>query len=73
MKPGPFKCGDRVTTSGFAGRIIRQYSEGMYEVRLESGLCCVPTEDIRVATVDHTGDYDDIGSVRPFRHQGAQS
>lgn len=37
---------EKVTTSGFAGRVVRMYSEGMVEVRLESGMVCVAVEDV---------------------------
>lgn len=37
--------GDRVTTSGYPGTVIRRYSAGMVEVRLASGVCCVPDGD----------------------------
>lgn len=46
-KLGPFKPGQKVTTSGFPGRIVRMYSPGMVEVRLASGVCCVPVEDVK--------------------------
>lgn len=39
--------GQKVTTSGFPGVIVRQYSPGMYEVRLASGLVCVDISDIK--------------------------
>ena len=41
-----FAPGDHVTTSGFAGVIVREYSCRMYEVRLASGLVCVDMSDI---------------------------
>lgn len=41
-----FFPGQHVTTSGFPGRVIRMYSAGMVEVRLASGVCCVPAEDV---------------------------
>jgi hypothetical protein len=42
----------KVTTSGFEGRIVRQYSGDMYEVQLASGVVCVDRHDIVV--VDDT-------------------
>jgi hypothetical protein len=41
-----FKDGQKVSTSGFLGTVVRMYSEGMVEVRLESGLVCVPVGDV---------------------------
>jgi hypothetical protein len=41
-----FKAGQKVTTSGFPGIVVRMYSEGMVEVRLGSGLVCVPVGDV---------------------------
>lgn len=42
-----FAIGQKVTTSGFEGHIVRKYSEGMYEVRLRSGVVCVAECDIK--------------------------
>ena len=41
-----FQAGQQVTTSGFAGRVIRMYSAGMVEVRLASGVVSVPVGDV---------------------------
>lgn len=49
MNAAKFTVGQKVTTSGFPGIIVRQYSESMYEVRLGSGLVCVDASDIKVA------------------------
>lgn len=48
-----FVYGQRVTTSGFPGTIERSYSKGMVEVRLPSGLVCVPVEDVEPAEDEH--------------------
>jgi len=40
------KAGQKVTTSGFAGTIVRQYCDGMWEVRLNRGIVCVSESDI---------------------------
>ena len=42
-----FKTGEKVIVNGYEGRIFRYYSEGMVEVRLESGLVCVPEHEIK--------------------------
>ena len=44
-----FTVGQKVTTSGFPGTIIRQYSHGMYEIRLARGCVCVDASDIKAA------------------------
>lgn len=44
-----FKVGQNVTTSGFAGTIVREYCEGMWEVRLNRGIVCVSESDIIAA------------------------
>jgi preprotein translocase subunit YajC len=44
-----FQAGQHVTTSGFAGRVIRMYSPGMVEIRLGSGVVCVPVGDVIAA------------------------
>jgi hypothetical protein len=41
-----FKVGQKVTTSGFAGTIVREYCDGMWEVRLNRGTVCVSQSDI---------------------------
>lgn len=43
-----FEAGDRVTYSGFAGTVVKfcDWSASMYEVRLASGLVCVPASDL---------------------------
>jgi hypothetical protein len=46
-----FKPNQPVMTSGFAGSVVRMYSEGMVEVRLASGICCVPVGDVRVLRI----------------------
>lgn len=39
--------GTAVSTSGYPGRIVRQYSDtGTFEVRLASGVCAVDVSDI---------------------------
>lgn len=38
----PFVPGQTVTCNGYPGTVVRLYSEGMVEVRLQSGLVCVP-------------------------------
>lgn len=45
--PKHFAKGQPVTTSGFPGTIVRHYSEGMWEVRLASGVVCVSGADIK--------------------------
>ena len=47
-----FTTGQQVTTSGYPGTIIRQYSGAMLEVRLASGMCCVDACDIRAIDDD---------------------
>lgn len=43
-----FKPGDKVTfNGGFHGTVIRMYSEGMVEIRGESGSVCIPVEDAK--------------------------
>ncbi len=46
-----FKPGQPVTTSGYPGTVVRMYSEGMVEVRLASGVCCVPVRDVLVLRI----------------------
>lgn len=41
-----YKQGDRVTSSGFDGVIVRHYEGSMYEVRLPGGVCCIDKADI---------------------------
>ena len=41
-----FEAGESVMCNGYPGTIIRQYSENMYEVRLNSGDLCVDACDI---------------------------
>lgn len=43
-----FTPGQKVTTSGFAGTVIRMYSEGMVEIKLPRGGVCVAVEDVVV-------------------------
>ena len=50
--PAAFERGDQVMCNGFAGVVMRQYSAGMFEVRLASGLVCVPTCDIALMPTD---------------------
>ena len=33
------------TTSGYEATIVRHYYEGMYEVRVPGGVCCIPACD----------------------------
>jgi hypothetical protein len=42
-----YKQGDRITSSGFEGVIVRHYHGSMYEIRLPGGVCCVDQADIR--------------------------
>ena len=42
-----YQPGDRVTANGYEGRIIREYSCRMYEVRLASGDICIDVCDIQ--------------------------
>lgn len=52
MKKQALKPGQRVTSSGFVGAVVRLYSDGptesarMYEVRLPGGLVCVCGSDL---------------------------
>ena len=46
FNPEFFKCGDKVTYSGFSGTVVRHYSEGMWEVRLPGGIACVTGADL---------------------------
>ena len=48
-KQTKFQAGQQVTTSGFPGSVVRYYTEGMIEVRLQSGLVCVPERDVVAA------------------------
>jgi hypothetical protein len=41
-----YKQGDKVFCNGFNGTIVREYSQGMYEVRLPGGLGCIDSSDI---------------------------
>ena len=70
-----FKPGQKVTTSGYPGVIVRQYSEGMYEVRLARGLVTVPAEDIK-ADDDAKADADigamDLKEFAALCHKHAQ-
>lgn len=49
MNTATFQTGQKVTTSGFKGVVVRMYSAGMVEVRLASGLVCVPASDVVAA------------------------
>lgn len=42
-----FTVGQRVTMAGYPGVIVRKYSEGMYEVRLKSGVGVYPKGDLK--------------------------
>lgn len=42
-----WKQGTKVTANGYDGAIVRQYSEGMWEVRLPGGVACIPDCDIQ--------------------------
>ena len=46
FNPTFFSVGQRVTTSGFPGAIVRHYCDGMWEVRLARGVVCVSGADI---------------------------
>jgi len=46
FNPEFFKRGEKVTYSGFPGTVVRHYSEGMWEVRLSSGIACVTGADL---------------------------
>lgn len=51
------KVGQPVTTSGFAGTVVRlcEWSTSMVEVRLASGVCCVDAGDVKpIQPPDHT-------------------
>lgn len=37
-----FKPGDPIIGNGYKGTVVRMYSEGMVEVRLPGGTCCIP-------------------------------
>ena len=42
------KPGFKVYANGdYPGVVVREYSEGMVEVRLPGGLTCIPKEDAR--------------------------
>ncbi len=51
MKPA-YHQGDKVICNGYLGTLIRQYSENMYEVRLNAGLVCVDVSAIKPITKD---------------------
>lgn len=38
--------GTKVLKSGYEGSIIREYMDGMYEVRLRSGVVVVPVSEL---------------------------
>lgn len=44
-----WKQGDKVTSIGYAGTIVRHYHNGMFEVRLPGGVACVGHTDIQGA------------------------
>jgi len=44
-----FKAGQRITYAGFAGVVVRHYSDGMWEVRLPGGVTCVSGAHILAA------------------------
>lgn len=50
MNQKSFKIGDKVTTSGYPGTVVRHYSGAMYEVRLARGVVCVDACDIEPIT-----------------------
>ena len=57
--PAKLNPGDKVTTSGYEAVVVRQYSEGMYELRLRSGVVCVDIGDIASRhTPGCSGDCD---------------
>lgn len=41
-----FTNGQKVTTSGYPGTVVRMYSADMVEVQLAAGLVCVPVADV---------------------------
>jgi hypothetical protein len=41
--------GDQIQYSGFQGSIVRHYHNGMFEIRLASGIACVDHSDIKSA------------------------
>ena len=42
--------GDKVKCNGYPGVVVREYSDNMYEVRLNSGLVCVDVSDVSLIT-----------------------
>lgn len=49
--------GQTGTTSGYPAKVIRRYSEGMYEVRVPGGLVCIPAEDFVPDEADPVQDF----------------
>jgi hypothetical protein len=41
-----FAPGDRISFSGFHGSVLGHYRNGMYEIRIQSGVSCVSGSDL---------------------------
>lgn len=62
-----FVRGDRISYSGFHGSVLGHYCNGMYEIRIQSGVSCVsgsdlvrlpdPAADLPPANLGHDSDY----------------
>ena len=46
--PNAFSVGQKVNYSGFEALIIKYYGDGMWEIRLKSGVACVSGSDLLV-------------------------
>ena len=46
IKRHDYPQGAKIRANGYDGVIVRQYSAGMYEVRLPGGVCCVSASEI---------------------------
>lgn len=53
MRFNGLEVGQKVTTSGYAGTVVRlcEWSHAMVEVRLVSGVVCVDANDVIAANV----------------------
>ena len=40
--------GTKVKARGYEGAVVREYMEGMYEVKLSTGTIVIPTSDFEV-------------------------
>lgn len=47
MNQQPMKQGDKVFANGYVGAFVRDYSEGMVEIRLPGGVACIPRCDMQ--------------------------